>query len=183
MKLLPSRRTFCVHHATMHELTVSCYSKPHTEGACVFSIYVIDLENAFCCALILSLYHNYSESYYSLSDLKFSWIFLFVYTMKCVVPKTTKSWKVDKQEKFFYLRCLLFWWWWWWFCFILLCFHICYLFVCSFVLLLLLFCFGLFSSRTMMNKQKLYAEKMHITWKRNTGPLFFTFLHYISKRI
>ena len=30
MKLLPSRRKFCVHHTTMHQFTVSL-------GACVFS--------------------------------------------------------------------------------------------------------------------------------------------------
>ena len=36
VKLLPSRRTFCVDHATMHRFTVSLYSKPHTHGACVF---------------------------------------------------------------------------------------------------------------------------------------------------
>ena len=30
VKLLPSRRKFCVHHTTMHRFTVSLYSKPHT---------------------------------------------------------------------------------------------------------------------------------------------------------
>ena len=29
VKLLPSRRTFCVHQVTMHQFTVSLYSKPH----------------------------------------------------------------------------------------------------------------------------------------------------------
>ena len=37
VKLLQSRRMFCVHHATMHQFTVSLYSKPHTQGTCVFN--------------------------------------------------------------------------------------------------------------------------------------------------
>ena len=36
MKALPSQRTFCVHHATMHHFTMSFYSKPHTKDARVF---------------------------------------------------------------------------------------------------------------------------------------------------
>ena len=32
VKLLLSRRTFCVHHTTMHRLTTSFYLKPHTWG-------------------------------------------------------------------------------------------------------------------------------------------------------
>ena len=30
VKPLPSRLTFCVHHATMHQFTVSFHAKPHT---------------------------------------------------------------------------------------------------------------------------------------------------------
>ena len=30
VKLLPSRRTYCVHHTTMHQFTLSFCSKPHT---------------------------------------------------------------------------------------------------------------------------------------------------------
>ena len=30
VKLLPSRHTFCVHHTTMHQFTVSLRSEPHT---------------------------------------------------------------------------------------------------------------------------------------------------------
>ena len=37
MKLLPSRCTFCVHHTTMHQFTVSLHLKPCMLGACVFS--------------------------------------------------------------------------------------------------------------------------------------------------
>ena len=37
MKLLLSRRTFCVHHTTMHQCIESLHSKPHTYVACVFS--------------------------------------------------------------------------------------------------------------------------------------------------
>ena len=29
--------TFCAHHTTMHQFTVSLHSKPHTQGACVFN--------------------------------------------------------------------------------------------------------------------------------------------------
>ena len=29
-KLLPSRSTFCLHHTTVHQFTLSLYSKPHT---------------------------------------------------------------------------------------------------------------------------------------------------------
>ena len=36
-KLLPSRRTFCVHRTTMRQLTASLHSKPDMQGACVFS--------------------------------------------------------------------------------------------------------------------------------------------------
>ena len=36
LKVLPSRRTFCVHHTSIHQFTVSLYSTPHTQGACVF---------------------------------------------------------------------------------------------------------------------------------------------------
>ena len=36
VKLLPSRRMFCVRHTTMHHFTVSLYAKPHRQGACVF---------------------------------------------------------------------------------------------------------------------------------------------------
>ena len=36
IKLLPSRCTFCLHHTTMHQFTVSLHSKPHMKGACVF---------------------------------------------------------------------------------------------------------------------------------------------------
>ena len=32
VKLLPSQHTFCVHHTTMHQFTVSLYSKPHIHG-------------------------------------------------------------------------------------------------------------------------------------------------------
>ena len=37
LKLLPSRRMFCVHYTSMHQFTVSLYSKSHTWGACGFS--------------------------------------------------------------------------------------------------------------------------------------------------
>ena len=36
VKLLPFRRTFCLHHTTVHQFTVSLHSEPHTPGACVF---------------------------------------------------------------------------------------------------------------------------------------------------
>ena len=36
VKLLPSRRKFCVYHSTMHPFTVSLHSKPHRQGVCVF---------------------------------------------------------------------------------------------------------------------------------------------------
>ena len=32
VKLLPSRRKFCVHHSTMHQFTVSFHSKPRRRG-------------------------------------------------------------------------------------------------------------------------------------------------------
>ena len=35
VKLLPSRRTFCVHRTTMHQFTVLLYSKPHNYVRCV----------------------------------------------------------------------------------------------------------------------------------------------------
>ena len=37
VKLLPSRRTFCVHYTTRHQFTVSLHSKPLRQGECVFS--------------------------------------------------------------------------------------------------------------------------------------------------
>ena len=37
VKLLPSRRKFCVHLTAIHQFTVSPHSKPHRYGACVFS--------------------------------------------------------------------------------------------------------------------------------------------------
>ena len=36
LKVLPSRRTFCVHHTTIRQFTVSLYSTPYTQGACEF---------------------------------------------------------------------------------------------------------------------------------------------------
>ena len=35
MKLLPSRRKFCVHHSAMHQVILSLHSKPRRQGACV----------------------------------------------------------------------------------------------------------------------------------------------------
>ena len=37
VKLLPSRHKFCVHHATMHQFTVSLYFKLQMYNACVLS--------------------------------------------------------------------------------------------------------------------------------------------------
>ena len=37
VKLLLSQCMLCVHHSTMHQFTASLHSKPHTQGACVFS--------------------------------------------------------------------------------------------------------------------------------------------------
>ena len=36
-KLLPPGCMFSVHHIIMHQFTLSLHSKPHTQGACVFS--------------------------------------------------------------------------------------------------------------------------------------------------
>ena len=36
VKLLPSRGTFFVHHATMHQFTVSLYAKPHNRSVRVY---------------------------------------------------------------------------------------------------------------------------------------------------
>ena len=38
IKLLPSRRKFCVHHTTMRHFTVSLYSRQHMSGACVLAV-------------------------------------------------------------------------------------------------------------------------------------------------
>ena len=37
VKLLPSQRTCCLHHTTMHKFTVSVHSKCYTQDACAFS--------------------------------------------------------------------------------------------------------------------------------------------------
>jgi len=96
--------------------------------------------------------------------------------------KNNKSWKVDKQEKFIYLRCLLFWW--WWFCFILLCFYVYYLFVFLFVLLLLLFYFWLFSSRTMMNKAKIVCwENAHHVKTKDSSPILYLSALYFKTNL
>ena len=39
-EMLPFRRRFCVHHSTMHQVTVSLHSKPHRYGVCVFRMHV-----------------------------------------------------------------------------------------------------------------------------------------------
>ena len=35
--MLPFQRKFCVHHSTMHQVTVPLHSKPHRLGVCMFS--------------------------------------------------------------------------------------------------------------------------------------------------
>ena len=46
MKLLPSRRTFCVHYATTHQFSVSLHSKPQRPILIVIMIVINDISDA-----------------------------------------------------------------------------------------------------------------------------------------